>query len=149
MTLARSPNGHGRTPGWKKHSAAIIVSAVSIGIVLLWVALPSPWGLGVFEPRSPASGLASVATHCPSSPCTASIPVTANSFLFMGFGYSVAQLDVPGTMNIHGYTFTIANEFTKQNFGSPSLQAGFYYWAITSTATVTVYLNYSTRLWPT
>lgn len=55
MTAAAGPGGRGRTPAWRKYPAAI-VCAVSVGIVLLLLALPSPWGLGALEPnRLPVS----------------------------------------------------------------------------------------------
>jgi len=44
--------GRGGNPGWRKHPTAI-VCAVVIGILLLVLALPSPWGLGAFEPNQP------------------------------------------------------------------------------------------------
>jgi hypothetical protein len=51
MTTAVGLNGRGRIPRWRIHSATI-VCAISIGAVLLWIAVPSPWGIGVFEPQS-------------------------------------------------------------------------------------------------
>jgi hypothetical protein len=138
------PGGVG---GRRKLYAAVIVAIVVVAGVLIYVAAPAPYGLGAFEhksPSSPSSSLSSsAAVQCAVSPCTESISVTANSILFMGFGYSEAQA-VAGTMSIHGYPFTIADEYTKQNFGGPSIQAGFYYWVINANATVKVYLNYST-----
>jgi hypothetical protein len=130
----------------RKLYAAVIVAVVILAGVLIYVAAPTPYGLGAFEHKSPSSSSSissSAAVQCSESPCTESISVTANSILFLGFGYSEAQ-GVAGTMSIHGYPFTIADEYTKQNFGAPSVQAGFYYWVINATATVTVYLNYST-----
>jgi hypothetical protein len=55
MTLATGESGRGGTPSWKRHPA-VVVGAISIGIVLVWVALPSPWGVGVFEPQSQPKG---------------------------------------------------------------------------------------------
>jgi len=136
----------GTTGERRKFYLAVIVGVVIAAGVLIYAAAPAPYGLGAFESKSkgaPAHIGSSIAVQCSSSPCTESIPVTANSILFMGFGYTEAQA-VAGTMSIHGYPFTIADEYTQQNFGAPSVQAGFYYWVINTTATVTVYLNYST-----
>jgi len=131
----------------RKVYATVIVAVVVLAGVLTYVAAPAPYGLGAFEQKSPSSSTSgissSAAVQCSTSPCTESISVAANSILFMGFGYSEAQ-GVVGTISIHGYPFAIANEYTKQNFGTPSVQAGFYYWVMNATATVTVYLNYST-----
>ena len=133
--------------GLRKPVLVVIVAAVVVAAgILIYAVAPRPYGLGVFESKSPSSSsniASSVAVQCSASPCNETIHVTANSILFMGFGYSVAQY-VAGTTSIHGYAFTIADEYTKQNFGVPSVQAGFYYWVINATATVTVYLNYST-----
>jgi hypothetical protein len=52
MTASKGADGHGKALRWRRHPAAV-VSLVSIGIVLLWLALPSPWGVGVFERQSP------------------------------------------------------------------------------------------------
>lgn len=148
MTTSFNPKGRVDRWDWKKR-APIIVSAVAAVVVVIWVALPAPWGVGLFTTKPPPppwpihAGPGTVATRCSGSPCNVSVAVTAGSFLFMGFGYSVAQA-VAGTMQIQGYPFIIANEYTKQNFGGPSIQAGFYYWTITSTADVTVSLNYGT-----
>ncbi len=50
MTTAADPNGRGRTSERRNYPAAV-VCAVSIGIALLLIALPSPWGLGALEPN--------------------------------------------------------------------------------------------------
>lgn len=146
MTTSLDPRARVDRLEWKKLAPAI-VSVVAVVVVVLWAALPAPWGVGLFTPApSPwpiYAGPSIVATRCSGSPCTVGVAVTADSFLFMGFGYSVAQA-VAGTMEIQGYPFILANELTKQNFGTPSVQAGLYYWAITSTANVTVSLNYGT-----
>lgn len=147
MTVGVAPP-RGRTGELRKFYTALIVAVVVVAAILLWAVAPAPFGPGLFESKSPTrpplpSIGSSAAAQCSASPCNDSIHVTANSILFLGFGYSEAQA-VAGTMNIHGYTFIIADEYTKQNFGVPSVQAGFYYWVINATATVTVYLNYST-----
>jgi hypothetical protein len=51
MTAATGLNGRGRIPGWKKH-LAVIVCAVAIGAAMLWIAVPSPEGAGLFESQS-------------------------------------------------------------------------------------------------
>ncbi len=50
MTTAPGLGGRDRITEWRKHPTAI-VCAVLIGVLLLVLALPSPWGFGAFETR--------------------------------------------------------------------------------------------------
>lgn len=49
MTAATGAGGRGWPPRWRSHSRAIVCTII-VGIALLWIALPSPWGSGAFGP---------------------------------------------------------------------------------------------------
>lgn len=58
MTTATGPGGRDRTFSWRNHYTAIVCT-VLIGILLLVLALPSPWGLGAFELNQPPVSIVS------------------------------------------------------------------------------------------
>ncbi len=139
MTLLSDPAAPVDSGRWLVYVAIVIAVVVVAGSLVYLVATrPSPT-----TPPTPATIRSDASVQCAAAPCSDSIGVTAGSLLFLGFGYSVAQSTV-APIGLAGYPFLVGNEFTKQNFGSPSVQAGFYYWTIDATANVTVYLNYST-----
>jgi hypothetical protein len=54
MKSASGFEGRGKVPWWRRHPV-VIVSAVSVGVVVIWLALPSPWGMGGFQSLSQQS----------------------------------------------------------------------------------------------
>ena len=91
MVPATGSEWHDRILGWGKHPTAIIC-VVLIGALLLVLAMPSPWGLGAFEPNQPPVRIVSFQLNLTPVPAGPRMALTLENFGGSPIVYLAASL---------------------------------------------------------
>jgi hypothetical protein len=108
MDPATGVEWHREDRGWRKHPTAIVCAAL-IGVLLLELALPSPWGLGAFELHQPPVRIVSFELNLTPTPAGPRMTLTLENSGSSAIVYLSASLSPPAAWGGQVFNFPSVN----------------------------------------